>query len=175
VAALKQDQFFNSYVDHAELASKPRTIFFNQANRALSDSLLGFGWSIPEKNFTWSDGSKATIRIPLPFDLGSGKLILEVFPFVNPIHKTQDVELYINGVKVNTVLFSESRAYILDIPLSKNLSSLSFLERITSLPVNIKFVTVEFRFKNAMKPTLIGLGEDDRDLGLALISASFKN
>ena len=175
IAALNQDDFFNSYIASPVFTKKHQTIYFNNTDKTGSVSLLKSGWSVPEQNFCWSDGPSAMIRIPIPFKLKAYQLSIEIVPFINAAHPVQDVELWVDGVKLHDLSLSETRSYNLEIPVPGNLTSLNWLERVTSIPVNIRFMTVEFKFKNPTKPSSIGMGDDHRMIGLGLISMAFKN
>jgi len=137
-------------------------ILFSSSNER-SPYYLGQGWSWAENWGVWSDSALSTINLPMPSDRPKG-IILKVQPFVVfEKKKEQMVEIVINDnpATYQKIIFSESKPTTIDIPVDKKLN----LENL----INIK-ITLE----KTMSPRSLLIGnDDDRKLGIGLISASF--
>ena len=56
------------------------------------------GWQYPEKWGVWSNGSNATLVLPLPINPRvNTRVILELNPFVTDTHPKQVVAITVNG------------------------------------------------------------------------------
>jgi len=137
-------------------------ILFSSSNEK-SPYYLGQGWSWAENWGVWSDSGVSTLNLPTPSDRSNG-IKLEVQPFVVPEKKKEQiVEIVLNdNLKTyQKVIFSESTPTTIIIPLDQkfNLGNL----------INIKI-----SLEKPMSPRSLQIGnDDDRRLGIGLISASF--
>ncbi len=136
----------------------------NQVIRFGRDGDSGYfeeeGWSIPEDSHTWTEGNKATLRIPI----GSTKareLILRVrlFTFIkSPVLTCRTVQITVNGTAVDEWRFTVANHQDRHVRIPENLyhgaSSLS----------------ITFDIKDAVSPASIGEGSDNRLLGIAVIA-----
>ncbi|MEQ8223294.1 MAG: hypothetical protein ABRQ37_13380 [Candidatus Eremiobacterota bacterium] len=119
------------------------------------DFYKGQGWSNAEDNFTWTDGKKAEVNIPVG-DIRR-KLILKVFTggLFNPGKlEAQRVNIYINGTKIGTWIVKDKMEYTIALPEHS----------IVNNNINILF-----DLPDANIPANIGLtGDDGRTLGLCV-------
>lgn len=124
---------------------------------------LGFGWSAPEPWGVWSDGTCASIVIPLDDqaldETGNAEIHLEGQLFGPASTTPSIVHAYINGNRSDVVVFggdaSESRISLI---LSVALDS----------PRAKRVLTIEFAILTPLKPCDLGMGSDVRRLGLGL-------
>ena len=131
--------------------------------RASADSYLfdyqWGGWSLPEAEGTWTNGKEARLFLqliePVEQDL---VLSMEALPFVHQKHPQQVVDVLVNQQLVQQFVFgleqTEVERYNITLPAEiVNLAS----------PVQITF-----RFADLVSPRSVGLGEDERKVGLRL-------
>jgi hypothetical protein len=116
------------------------------------------GWSAAEKDFTWTNGKKATLIIPVTPAKTNVILKAKLFPFL--VYRKLDnqmVEVYINETKLGKwdITRPNVQEYSLTIPKS-------FL---TQSPLKINF-----KIPNARSPASLKFSEDDRILGIAMVS-----
>ena len=119
------------------------------------------GWARPEAWGTWSVGPAAL----LAFDLGEApsrdlSLEIEGLPFVNRQHPRQRVELVVNGTPLQSLVYQRPQA---------------FEKRRMMIPRALlsgdgRRVEIELRFPDARSPRELGRSDDDRRLGLGLVS-----
>ena len=111
------------------------------------------GWSRSEPDYTWTDGTSATLALPIP-ELGVPYLMrFKLGSFVYPPElPSQDVELFVNGRSLARWSVSQTGDFEVVIPRELT-SSTSTLE-------------VEFRIPHATSPKAIGQSGDERLLGL---------
>ena len=137
-------------------------ILFSSSNER-APYYLGQGWSWAENWGVWSDSALSTINLPMPSDRPKG-ITLKVQPFVVfEKKKEQMVEIIINDnpATYQKIIFSESKLTTIDIPVDKKLNLGNL--------INIK-ITLE----KTMSPRSLLIGnDDDRKLGIGLISTSF--
>ncbi len=113
------------------------------------------GWSNGEDNFTWTDGKKAEVNIPVG-DI-KGKLIMKVFTggLYNPGKlEAQRVNIYVNSNKIGQWIVRDKMEYTITLPEGSIIKN------------NINIV---FDLPDATVPGKIGLNSnDDRTLGLCV-------
>lgn len=119
------------------------------------------GWSRSEPDYTWTDGTSATLALPIPV-LGTPyimrmKLGSFVFP---PDLPAQDVDLFVNGRRLARWSVSGTGDFQVVIPRELT-SSTSTLE-------------VELQIPHATSPKAIGQSADERLLGLRCYSLELK-
>ena len=118
------------------------------------------GWSHPELWGTWSNAKVALITLPLPTAGNPKQLNLTMRAFLPQGYPIQDVEIWVNGFKEQTLA------------LSQETTTVSIA--LTSQVLKDGYLMLGFRLNNPISPKKIGLGDDDRELGIGLISGKFK-
>jgi len=109
---------------------------------------------------SWTEGSNASLIIPLP----AGKprlLMLQLRAFVNGKHPNQTFEILIDGVLVKKVTLDKFEGNIIEVPMPQSALSEQFMK-------------VQFKLLNPASPKSLGISDDDRQLGIGLISALFR-
>jgi len=121
---------------------------------------IGWGWSNPEAWGTWSDGEKARIAMLVPEGKNIHSLTLDVVAYINPTHPSQNIEIFVNGVKQDNVLLSSAGIQKINISIPK-------------LHPKDGYIAIEFHFPDRISPKELGQGDDARKLGMAIVGARF--
>ena len=109
---------------------------------------------------TWSDGVSASLLLPVP--AGNPKMVnLTVRAFVNEKHPVQQIDAYINNVLVKHFELRNFASNLMDIPIPPAV-------------LNDEFFKLELKIQSPASPKALGLGADDRQLGIGAISAVFR-
>ena len=109
---------------------------------------------------TWSDGVSASLLLPVP--AGNPKMVnLTVRAFVNEKHPVQQIDVYINNVLVKHFELRNFASNLMDIPIPPAV-------------LNDEFFKLELKIQSPTSPKALGLGADDRQLGIGAISAVFR-
>jgi len=129
---------------------------FGAGNEATA--LLKDGWSAPERWGVWSDGSSATLELPLE---GVGardlSLVISAHAFVKPPGvTTQEAKVFVGERQLDSIDWASS-----DIRESTVAVPAGMLEGRTHLPVRLEIPT-------AVAPSSLGVSEDARALGVGL-------
>ena len=126
------------------------------------------GWALPEPWGTWIDGHDAQLLIPLPTDQVSAKslheLVMQVRPFVNAAHPELRASYRVNGSNSQSVIWhwkSGSIDNLLHIPITGSDLAKGYLD-------------IVWHIDNPISPKKLGMGEDERVLGLGLESITLK-
>ena len=129
--------------------------------------LIG-GWALPEPWGTWIDGHNAQLLIPLPkSEIGLSpvhELVLQVRPLINAAHPELRASYQVNNAKSQSLTWhwqSASPANLLHIP-------------ITSGDLAKGYLDIQLHIDNPISPKKLGMGQDERVLGLALESITLK-
>jgi hypothetical protein len=118
------------------------------------------GWGERENwGGIWSTQNRATIKLPVP-EIGAKIITFNVNAFVNTVHSTQEVLVFINGQKQGRAILNKFEGNELSIPLPQLTNK--------DLPI-----TIDFELPDAVSPKMLNLGNDDRKLGIGLKSATF--
>ena len=121
--------------------------------------LTGAGWAMPEANFTWSNGSEATIDVPAPKAPGDYILRIRCSPYaVADLNRTQRVILAVNGKEIGAVRLRNIAVLDCDLPAA------AIADR--------ENIRLSFQFPDAVRPSELGRGGDERQLAIALRSIS---
>ena len=129
--------------------------------------LLTQGWALPEPWGTWTDGEHAQLLIPLPKSIAGAKaapeLMMQVRPFINQSHPQFDMLIQVNDAKPQSVSWRwpSSTNAVLRIPISKQDLTKGYLR-------------VNLQIAHPISPKALGMGEDDRLLGLGLESITLQ-
>ena len=109
---------------------------------------------------TWSDGVSASLLLPVP--AGNPKMVnFTVRAFVNEKHPVQQIDAYINNVLVKHFELRNFASNLMDIPIPPAV-------------LNDEFFKLELKIQSPTSPKALGLGADDRQLGIGAISAVFR-
>ena len=119
------------------------------------------GWNYPESWGTWSNGKKSAIAIPLPKNQSYTSLVFNMRALVSPTHQQQGLAIWVNGTIRLTIKLIELENNIITIPMTQEDKSKNYL-------------IVGMHYSDSTSPEKIGLGGDDRNLAIGLVSASFK-
>ena len=118
-------------------------------------SCLGSGWSVPEPGFTWAEGGRSRLRLPLLG--GPGGLVLElmVSPLLHlPALTAQRLVVTINDVTLAPEPIFGASAISFDVPEAA-LTGRAALDVVLACP-------------DAVSPVALGAGPDARVLGVAV-------
>ena len=131
------------------------TIVFAEGSGA--ERLLEQGWSAPEESGVWTNDEKASLVLkPTDVPLGNGELVLAGSAFLTPDHPRLKVEVWALGEQLGGRVFHHGEAQrLLRVPLPA-----------TAVPAGR--IPFELRLFNPARPVDLGLGDDDRRLGLHL-------
>lgn len=145
---------------YAPMTEIGKQIYFFRDAEGRKEFLLE-GWApYGEAWGNWTDGAFASMLLPIP--AGKPKsLKLQARAFVNERHPKLDVEILINGVLQKKVSLIQFEGNQIDIPVPASLLSQNYFK-------------LEFKILNPASPKALGIGEDDRQLGLGAISAVFE-
>ena len=137
-----------------------KSIEFSQKAFGRREFLLE-GWApYGEAWGTWSDGISASLLLPVP--VGNPKMIrLTVRAFVNAKHPIQQVYTYINGTLVKYFELSNFASNVMDIPIPPAV-------------LTDEYFKLELKIQSPASPKALGLSDDDRQLGIGVISAVFQ-
>ena len=147
-------------VRYAPITQIGEEIYFHRDAFGRNEFMLD-GW-IPYGELwgSWTEGSNASLIIPLP----AGKprsLILQLRAFVNGKHPNQTFEILIDGALVKKVALDKFEGNVVEVPLPQSVLS-------------EQFIKVQFKLLNPASPKSLGMSDDDRQLGIGLISAVFR-
>lgn len=134
------------------------TLDFTSAGNVDASMLNGF--SGPEASFRWTDGHKATVtcQVGQPYRLAR----LQISPFMTANHQRQRASISVNGGPPVLVDFNGTAAgKLVDVPLPEVAKG------------NKMVFTIEM--PDAVTPLKLGLGNDGRELGLAVHSLAFSD
>jgi len=115
---------------------------------------LGGGWSVPENWGVWSLNKKASITLPLPAQTPK-KLIIDAQAFIGGSQTSQDVEILVNGVPQAKATLNKRFGNEIEVLL-------------TASVLNSENLKVDFLFQSAVSPKSLGIGIDERPLGIGL-------
>ena len=111
------------------------------------------GWSKAEEKFTWSEGTAAELRLPVPATDAAVVLKMRIAALVKPPElSSQPVEIQVNGQKVAEWRVSDTADFTAPIP-----------QELTK-PGGI--LTILIKTPQATSPKTLGLSADPRVLGI---------
>ena len=123
-------------------------------------ALLKEGWDEPTGWGVWSVERRAEVRVrPAPAPLEPIELTAIVRGFVPPAQPRLDVEVHVGGHHVTTWSFV-------------NPTDFSFVERRVTVPPDLLedgWLRVTFVIPEARSPRELGMGQDERHLGIGLV------
>jgi hypothetical protein len=119
-------------------------------------AVTGLGWAVPEFDFTWTNANQAVLDLPVPAVAGPHILRIRCSAMVlEGIHPTQRVVVLVDGKEIGAVRLKGDVA-ILDCDLPWSI----FADRDT--------FRVTLQLPDAVQPSAMGHGADERLLGLAV-------
>ncbi|MDO7899748.1 DUF6311 domain-containing protein [Pseudomonas citrulli] len=127
---------------------------FNRAN-----AMLTKGWGRVEEWGTWSEGNEAEVVLRVPPQARS--IAVEAAAFVQPRHTSQRVDVSINGVAALSTRLTRFQDNTLELPLTPAIHQAIGAEG---------QVRLHFHMPDAISPKALGLGADERVMGLGLKS-----
>jgi hypothetical protein len=120
---------------------------------------LAKGWSRPETWGTWSVGGEAEIVLRVPPEAQS--LIIEALAFVQPMHVSQEVVITINGLQALSTRLTRLQDNRIEIPLT-----IAIREAVA----RDSLMRIHMQLPDAISPRQLGLGADQRVMGLGMKS-----
>ncbi len=123
-----------------------------------------FGWSLPERWGTWSDGNSAVILLKLPeIPQKDLSLTMSFTPYITSQVPRQTVIVKFFNTPLDTFVFTERKAHTIHLKIPKNLFKDNYLPLL-------------FTFPNAIPPMDAGepRSKDYRKLGIMLYSLQLK-
>ena len=125
-----------------------------------SDAYAWYGWSWGEGSFRWSDGKEAALVFGLA-KREEGNLVMRLGAFVVPGKlNQQNLEVYINDKPIQKLVLTEEASKEYSVNLAGDL-------------LHDKNILV-FKLPNATSPQSLGVGSDQRRLGIRLESFEFR-
>jgi hypothetical protein len=115
---------------------------------------LGGGWSVPENWGVWSLDKRASLTLPLPAQTPK-KLIINAQVFIGGSQTSQDIEILVNGVPQVKATLKKRFGNEIEVPLPASV-------------LNSERLKVDFLFPTAVSPKTLGIGIDERPLGIGL-------
>lgn len=119
-----------------------------------ANKYVWYGWSGPEENGRWTDGTEAALVFTLN-EVKDMTLQIRLGPALTP-GKVLQQRMYVvlNGQQIDALLFNEPKAYEFSVLLPKNV-----LQQKNSLI---------FKLPDAVSPSSMKLGDDQRVLGVSV-------
>ena len=107
----------------------------------------------------WTTGESARILLPLP-ERGANKIDLLFNAFVGDAHPYQEIELSLAGHRI-VQRFAKPLGNKVEVSIPKSVESVGYVELV-------------IKVNKPMSPKSLGVANDDRRLGVGLVSAVFK-
>jgi hypothetical protein len=118
------------------------------------------GWSRPEADITWMEGTQATLEFAMPAPETDPVLSVKVLPVKTNV--VQQMQIYLNGRFV-ALLIGKNDLEELFVPINKEYFNPDGSRN-----------TLMFVCPNAVKPADVGAGPDQRVLSFAFIQLSLR-
>lgn len=117
---------------------------------------IGYGWSWPEDWGVWSEGKSAQLVIPLA-NLSPRRLTINCRALITPNHPIQTIDISINGGELKNYTLNKPDENLITIELPRHQSR--------------NYIAIKFELnKNLTSPKILGIGDDNRLLGIGLTS-----
>ena len=121
-----------------------------------SESYKISGWSKTEEKFTWSEGSSAQLRVPVPATPDTVSLKIRLAALIKPPELPfQPVELWLNDLKIAEWQVGNTAVFVAAIP--------------PDLTKAGGVLTITIKTPKATSPQALGLGADPRVLGICCL------
>lgn len=125
--------------------------------------LMSNGWSVPEDWGTWSDGKQAALTFPCSAMESQAKapivIELEISPFVASAHPNVNISIYRDDDKAWSGVLDKPSVVRMELPIKTCESN--------------SISTLKFIIDNPTSPASLGLSNDSRKLGIALLRIRF--
>lgn len=145
---------------YAPMVEIGNPIYFSRQSDGRKEFLLN-GWGPYGEDWgSWSEEDEAALILPLPIR-NPQVLNFEVRAFVVPQHSRQNIEIFIDDALVKKAALDKFEGNLISLPLSNLKSGQDFIK------VRIKLI-------NPASPKSVGIGEDDRKLGIGMVKAIFQ-
>ncbi len=132
----------------------PETIDLSSSGPA--DAVTLSTWSFPEPTGRWTNGNEASLRLYVgKAEANDLLLTFYVNPYVTESHSQQTAKLSVNGAPVAIWKFTDGSPATEQVRVSNR-----------SLREAKGAINVHFDFPDAVSPKQLGLGSDDRKLGI---------
>lgn len=150
----REPQFLAGWVSSPLPQSYPLVAGYIDFSTPDADKYLWYGWADKEERFRWTDGKEATIVFGLD-PVTDMRLAMKLGPFLSkPRLSEQRVHMILNGQQIETLVLKEEKADEYKLLLPKTLLREKNL--------------LTFRLPDASSPRASGLGDDPRQLGIAM-------
>jgi arabinofuranosyltransferase len=165
------------------------TIYFKKNSKGsfflqegASQELLTNGWYGPEEWGVWSNGSLARLSLPIPILENPKNLYLETQMVLPPGYEQQKMEIFkvVGGSAAHGFFrfYQGSNELVKLIDVTAEKGSILGGARVT-IPIDQVMiqegnVSIEFKIPNPVRPKDNNLNNDTRELGVGLISATFR-
>jgi len=133
-------------------------IVFSSQSRGRDDFML-YGWGYGEDWGTWAVAPQSKLIFNFPSSKPK-KMVINAKVFLAPKHLQQEIEVWGNGSLLGKAILKKSDG---------NQMELTLPDQVMANPI----LNLEFRSINAVSPKDIGLGTDERLLGIGLQSIQF--
>jgi hypothetical protein len=144
--------------DNHSLVRPGQPILFSQ--KIVNDAkYIKEGWSGQESWGRWSNGRRSQLILPLPIE-PIGTLKISANAFITKAHPNLELQVLVNGLpdKIYSLNKAENNDIAVTIPPSARL---------------LPYLTIDLIFTNPMSPKELGMGTDDRKLGIGIKALSF--
>ena len=142
----------------APLVSREQLITFTKES-GNADLFLLDSWGHAEDWGIWTTGESARILLPLP-EHGANRIDFVFNAFVGVPHPYQEIELSVADQRIMKRL-AKPLGNKVEVAIPKSAESLGYIELI-------------IKVNKPISPRSLGIGSDDRRLGVGLVSAVFK-
>jgi hypothetical protein len=120
---------------------------------------IGEGWSTQEPWGRWSNGPHSQLMVPLPTE-DTSALKITFNAFITTSHPNLNFKVSINGSQAQTYAITKVENNLISISIPSAAKSLSHLK-------------IDFDFLNPVSPKELGIGTDERKLGIGITALSF--
>ena len=88
--------------------AKNKKIIFKDLSFINKMAIFGLGWSYDyAEQSLWSDGKRSTIVFKTEQNIDKFKLIFDTEAYIRPKNKTQEIEIFVNGIFHKKLIFNE--------------------------------------------------------------------
>lgn len=160
--------------------------FKNYGNNDKGVGYLQTGWAEDLETFgTWSDSTTAKLLIMPPSNFQENTtLIIQAKAFITPKHPEQTIEIWVGGRLNQTLKITnpEVQKIIIQSPFAIHWSNplkyvsaqlFNLLSQLYKIPTQ-EPIMIHFVLRNPARPIDLGIGDDDRLLGIGLISMTLQ-
>ena len=114
------------------------------------------GWSATEEKFTWSEGTSAQLRIPVPATNDPVTIKMRIAALIKPPELPfQPAELFINDQKITEWQVGDTSEFVARVP--------------PEFTKNGGVLNIEIKTPKATSPKALGLSADPRVLGICCL------